>query len=44
VNTRNTVVRSMHDVGAAGWFGGSAAGGKWVTGPPRPFDSGLKEA
>jgi len=25
-NTRNTVVRSLHDVGAAGWFGGSLMG------------------
>jgi hypothetical protein len=26
VNSRNTVVRSLHDVGAAGWFGGSLMG------------------
>jgi len=26
MNSRNTVVRSMHDVGAAGWFGGSLMG------------------
>ena len=25
-SSRNTVVRSMHDVGAAGWFGGSLMG------------------
>jgi hypothetical protein len=25
-STRNTVVRSLHDVGAAGWFGGSLMG------------------
>jgi hypothetical protein len=26
MNSRNTVIRSMHDVGAAGWFGGSLMG------------------
>ena len=25
-STRNTVIRSLHDVGAAGWFGGSLMG------------------
>ena len=26
MNSRNTVIRSLHDVGAAGWFGGSLMG------------------
>ena len=26
MNTRNTVIRSLHDVGAAAWFGGSLMG------------------
>ena len=26
MNTRNTVIRSLHDVGAAAWFGGSVMG------------------
>ena len=28
-SSRNTVIRSLHAVGAAGWFGGSLMGEAW---------------
>ncbi len=35
MNSRNTVVRSLHDVGAAGWFGGSLMGAVALNGASR---------
>jgi hypothetical protein len=35
VNSRNTVIRSLHDVGAAGWFGGSLMGAVALNGASR---------
>jgi hypothetical protein len=32
MNARNTVIRSMHDVGAAAWFGGSLMGATGLNG------------
>jgi hypothetical protein len=34
-SSRNTVVRSLHDVGAAGWFGGSLMGAVALNGASR---------
>ncbi len=34
-STRNTVIRSMHDVGVAAWFGGSLMGAVGVNGATR---------
>ena len=35
MNSRNTVIRSLHDVGAAGWFGGSLMGAVALNGASR---------
>ena len=35
MNSRNTVVRSLHDVGAAGWFGGALMGAVALNGASR---------
>lgn len=32
MSSRNTVVRSLHDLGAAAWFGGSLMGAVGVNG------------
>ena len=32
MSTRNTLVRSLHDLGAAAWFGGSLMGALGVNG------------
>lgn len=31
MSDRNTVIRSMHDLGAAGWFGGSLVVSDWCS-------------
>src|ERR1700761_990406 len=42
MSERNTVLRSMHDVGLAGWFGGSLMGGVGLNPaaarPPNPAE------
>ncbi|MDT5205049.1 MAG: hypothetical protein QOD34_1685, partial [Mycobacterium sp.] len=32
MSTRNTVIRSLHDLGAAAWFGGSLMGAVGLNG------------
>lgn len=38
MNSRNTVVRSLHDLGAAAWFGGSLMGAVGVNGAAASVD------
>jgi hypothetical protein len=38
VSTRNTVIRSMHDVGLAAWFGGALMGAVGLNGATSEVD------
>jgi uncharacterized membrane protein len=44
MNSRNTVVRSLHDVGAAGWFGGSLMGAIALNGASRDVSDPAERA
>jgi hypothetical protein len=44
MNSRNTVVRSLHDVGAAGWFGGSLMGAVALNGASRDISDPAERA
>ncbi|MDQ3708787.1 MAG: hypothetical protein M3387_05700, partial [Actinomycetota bacterium] len=42
--SRNTVIRSMHDLGAAAWFGGSLAGAIGINGAASDIDDPAERA
>jgi len=44
VNSRNTVIRSLHDVGAAGWFGGSLMGAIALNGASKDISDPAERA
>jgi len=43
-SSRNTLVRSMHDLGAAAWFGGSLAGAIGINGAASDIDDPAERA
>lgn len=43
-SSRNTVVRAMHDLGAAAWFGGSLAGAIGINGAASDLDDPAERA
>jgi hypothetical protein len=43
-SSRNTVIRSMHDVGAAGWFGGSLRGAIGLNGASKDVSDPAERA
>ena len=43
-SSRNTVIRSMHDLGAAAWFGGSLAGAIGINGAASDIDDPAERA
>jgi hypothetical protein len=44
MNSRNTVIRSLHDVGAAGWFGGSLMGAVALNGASKDVSDPAERA